>query len=249
MWISFGIYIIGIALILFIKPVTMFNNETGKWKEFGLNRGGNSHTIFPFWMFALSWAFVSYSMATLATLFFTRVSMGALALGAIAADNIAKPISQYNAPNETNSNTNNTPNNAFNNAPNNAFNNAHNNAPNNAFNALAAPNAFNSPNNAPNNAFNNAPNNAFNNAPNNAFNNAPNAPNNVFNNAPNAPNNVFNNAPSNAPNTQTFNPYNSPIYMQQMPFDMQQNIIIPLQTLQTLLNSFRPPEIITTPVA
>jgi len=55
-------YLIGIAIILYIKPNLMFN-ENGNWKEFGLNQDAK-HTWFPFWLFCIMWAFVSYGLSS-----------------------------------------------------------------------------------------------------------------------------------------------------------------------------------------
>lgn len=51
------VYLAGIAVILFLRPSLMFDRD-GKWKEFGLRR--EDATIFPFWLFCIAWAFVSY---------------------------------------------------------------------------------------------------------------------------------------------------------------------------------------------
>jgi hypothetical protein len=59
--VAFGIYIFGIAIILFLRPTAMFQ-PGGSWKEFGIGRGDN-HTIIPFWLFAIFWAFISYGVA------------------------------------------------------------------------------------------------------------------------------------------------------------------------------------------
>ena len=59
--VAFGIYIFGIAIILFLRPTSMFH-PGGSWKEFGIGRGDN-HTIIPFWLFAIFWAFISYGVA------------------------------------------------------------------------------------------------------------------------------------------------------------------------------------------
>lgn len=48
--------------MLLIRPVLMFN-ENGEWKEFGLI--SPEHTIFPFWMFCIVWAMVSYAISLL----------------------------------------------------------------------------------------------------------------------------------------------------------------------------------------
>ena len=55
-------YLIGIALILYIKPRIMFH-ENGNWKEFGIDQD-SKHTWFPFWLFCIVWAFISYGLSS-----------------------------------------------------------------------------------------------------------------------------------------------------------------------------------------
>lgn len=56
------LYLIGIIIVLIVRPAIMFN-EKGEWKEFGLI--SPEHTIFPFWMFCIVWAVVSYMISLL----------------------------------------------------------------------------------------------------------------------------------------------------------------------------------------
>ena len=72
LWMALGIYIIGVAVILYIRPSIMFR-ESG-WKEFGLASTGN-YTVFPFWMFTFAWAIVAYAMATLGAVFFASAAL------------------------------------------------------------------------------------------------------------------------------------------------------------------------------
>jgi hypothetical protein len=58
--VAFAIYIFGIATVLVLRPTLMFR-PGGSWKEFGIGRGEN-HSIFPFWLFAIFWAFISYGL-------------------------------------------------------------------------------------------------------------------------------------------------------------------------------------------
>jgi hypothetical protein len=96
LWFALGIYIIGIAGVLFLRPSSMFS--ASGWKEFGLANTSN-YTIFPFWMFAIVWAVVSYAVASLFTL---TVASGVI--GSEDADNninlntIATPVSKVAAP-------------------------------------------------------------------------------------------------------------------------------------------------------
>jgi hypothetical protein len=55
-------YLIGITIILYIKPKLMFQ-ENGNWKEFGVNKD-SKYTWFPFWLFCITWAFVSYGLSS-----------------------------------------------------------------------------------------------------------------------------------------------------------------------------------------
>jgi len=64
LWLAIVFYSIGLGLVLHLKPALMFN-ENGTWKEFGYQRevGASRYTVFPFWLFAITWAFVSYALA------------------------------------------------------------------------------------------------------------------------------------------------------------------------------------------
>lgn len=53
------LYLMGISIILILKPDLMFAKD-GTWKEFGLGRNKHKHTWMPFWLFAISWAIISY---------------------------------------------------------------------------------------------------------------------------------------------------------------------------------------------
>lgn len=59
--VAFAIYILGIAVILYLRPALMFK-PGGSWKEFGIGRG-ETHTVLPFWLFAIFWAFMSYGVS------------------------------------------------------------------------------------------------------------------------------------------------------------------------------------------
>lgn len=59
--VAFGIYILGIAVVLYLRPALMFK-PGGSWKEFGIGRG-ETHTVLPFWLFAIFWAFMSYGVS------------------------------------------------------------------------------------------------------------------------------------------------------------------------------------------
>jgi hypothetical protein len=104
--IAFGIYILGVSVILFVRPAFMFRASSGTWKEFGLGGGVDSgqYTIFPFWMFAILWALVSYALASMATLFFGTAAALSMAqpnsINAVndAVKNIATPISKVPPP-------------------------------------------------------------------------------------------------------------------------------------------------------
>ena len=55
------IYLVGVAIILWMKPELMFR-EDGTWKEFGIGRDRDNYTWFPFWLFILFWSLLSYGL-------------------------------------------------------------------------------------------------------------------------------------------------------------------------------------------
>jgi hypothetical protein len=52
------VYLLGVAILLLLRPLFMFRKD-GTWKEFGLQMTDDT-SLFPFWMFCVSWAIVSY---------------------------------------------------------------------------------------------------------------------------------------------------------------------------------------------
>lgn len=62
LWLAIVLYSVGLGLVLHFRPALMFQ-ENGAWKEFGYQRSPR-HTLVPFWLFAVTWAFVSYAIAT-----------------------------------------------------------------------------------------------------------------------------------------------------------------------------------------
>ena len=55
------LYLLGIAIVLAFKPALMFS-EDGNWKEFGIGRSKERYTWMPFWLFAILWAILSYTV-------------------------------------------------------------------------------------------------------------------------------------------------------------------------------------------
>jgi hypothetical protein len=51
------LYLAGITITLYFRPALMFHPD-GRWKEFGTI--SNEHTLFPFWLFCILWAILSY---------------------------------------------------------------------------------------------------------------------------------------------------------------------------------------------
>lgn len=76
LWLAIFLYSIGLGLVLHFRPALMFN-ENGSWKEFGYHRDSR-HTLFPVWLFAIAWAFVSYAIAAvIGTLVDSQMAVGA----------------------------------------------------------------------------------------------------------------------------------------------------------------------------
>ena len=53
------LYILGVAIVLALKPSVMFT-EDGGWKEFGIGRDPERFTWMPFWLFTVLWAMISF---------------------------------------------------------------------------------------------------------------------------------------------------------------------------------------------
>ena len=77
------IYSIGMGLVLHLKPALMFH-ASGAWKEFGYQRGGR-YTLFPFWLFAVVWGFVSYVLATVLVWMLPVLTLSTAAASAAAS--------------------------------------------------------------------------------------------------------------------------------------------------------------------
>jgi hypothetical protein len=67
MWtfiIAGALYLIGVGVVLVLRPAFMFTPD-GNWKEFGIGQREDRYTPFPFWLFCLTWALVSYVLVLL----------------------------------------------------------------------------------------------------------------------------------------------------------------------------------------
>lgn len=58
------LYLVGVAGVLIYKPQSMFTPD-GNWKEFGIGKREDKYTAFPFWLFCITWAVVSYVIVEL----------------------------------------------------------------------------------------------------------------------------------------------------------------------------------------
>jgi hypothetical protein len=63
LWYAFAIYLIGVGIVLYLRPTLMFG-PGGVWREFGLSND-ELCTLFPFWLFAIVWAVMSYALASM----------------------------------------------------------------------------------------------------------------------------------------------------------------------------------------
>ena len=59
-----ALYLVGVAIILVVKPKFMFTPD-GNWKEFGIGQNDARYTVFPFWLFCIVWALVSYAIVAM----------------------------------------------------------------------------------------------------------------------------------------------------------------------------------------
>jgi hypothetical protein len=93
--VAFAIYIFGIAAVLVLRPTLMFR-PGGTWKEFGIGRGEN-HSIFPFWLFAIFWAFISYGLGLVIMSQFAILAMSPEP-GMPSMQQMASPMQQMASP-------------------------------------------------------------------------------------------------------------------------------------------------------
>jgi hypothetical protein len=81
LWLAIVFYSVGLAIVLQLRPSLMFH-ENGSWKEFGYQRDSR-HTLFPFWLFAILWAFCSYAIAAAICWNFAGTATAAATLGSL----------------------------------------------------------------------------------------------------------------------------------------------------------------------
>jgi hypothetical protein len=81
LWLAIVFYSVGLAIVLQLRPSLMFH-ENGSWKEFGYQRDSR-HTLFPFWLFAILWAFCSYAIAAAICWNFAGTAAAAATLGSL----------------------------------------------------------------------------------------------------------------------------------------------------------------------
>jgi hypothetical protein len=73
------VYLVGVAVVLVLRPAFMFD-ASGNWLEFGIGKPADKFTPFPFWMFCLTWALVSYAIVLVTCKFAFPGSMSPVAM-------------------------------------------------------------------------------------------------------------------------------------------------------------------------
>ena len=89
LWLAIVFYSIGLGVILYLRPAVMFN-ENGTWKEFGYQRDSR-YTIFPVWLFIITWAIVSYVLSMVVSSYVLHI--GGLTAAATATAAFTEPSS------------------------------------------------------------------------------------------------------------------------------------------------------------
>lgn len=98
-WYAIGLYILGIAVVLYMRPAIMFQ-PGGVWKEFGISKS-DDYSVLPFWLFTVVWAVFSYALATLISILLASVVLrsateGDVGNSAVSGNIFMKPISSVN---------------------------------------------------------------------------------------------------------------------------------------------------------
>ena len=91
---SMLLYLLGVAVLLFLRPQLMFRKD-GSWKEFGM--GGDELTVFPFWMFCIVWAIISYGIARMSSSDSSGL-VASLATTKAVMENVVQPLPTDNKP-------------------------------------------------------------------------------------------------------------------------------------------------------
>jgi hypothetical protein len=94
--VAFSIYIFGIAIVLYLRPALMFK-PGGSWKEFGIGRG-ETHTVLPFWLFAIFWAFMSYGISLVILSNFANIANAPFQQGQLQMPTQQTPVMTQQAP-------------------------------------------------------------------------------------------------------------------------------------------------------
>jgi len=77
-------------------------NENGTWKEFGYQRDSR-HTLFPFWLFVITWAIVSYVLSMAVSSYLTASATAtatATATAAAASHSFASDMFEHDSESE-----------------------------------------------------------------------------------------------------------------------------------------------------
>lgn len=101
LWLAIVFYSIGLGIVLHLRPSLMFN-ENGTWKEFGYQRDSR-YTIFPFWLFAIGWAIVSYALAAASSWTLGAAATAASMSASMSASNIFRRSASQTASEESES--------------------------------------------------------------------------------------------------------------------------------------------------
>jgi len=101
LWLAIVFYSAGLAAVLYLRPAVMFN-ENGTWKEFGYQRDSR-HTLFPFWLFVITWAIVSYVLSMAVSSYLTASATAtatATATAAAASHSFASDMFEHDSESE-----------------------------------------------------------------------------------------------------------------------------------------------------
>jgi len=92
---SMVLYLLGIAVLLYLRPPLMFHSD-GRWKEFGV--GNEETTVFPLWMFCIAWAVISYGIGRIlfregsVDIVKNASAITAIATGRSITENLVEPL-------------------------------------------------------------------------------------------------------------------------------------------------------------
>jgi hypothetical protein len=95
--ISGVLYLVGVGIVLVLRPSFMFTPDGG-WKEFGIGKNEDHYTPFPFWLFCIVLALVTYVIVVMLLPSSASSASPSLANNSRSRNNNLRPTPAFDEP-------------------------------------------------------------------------------------------------------------------------------------------------------